>query len=50
MSAFNEFTILAQIADYERENPLFKEVVKTCNHSDDFQFIINGECKSESEV
>ena len=47
MSTFNDiyYTFSPIIADYERENPYFKEAVKTCNHSDDFQFITNGECK-----
>ena len=53
MTTFNEayYSFSPIIADYERENPLFKEAVKACNHSDDQSTLsLMENAGSESEV
>ena len=35
------------IADYERENPIFREMIKICNNSNDFQPFHFELCRNE---
>ena len=46
MGTFNDiyYSFSPIIADYERENPYFKESSKTCNYPDDQFIVVNGEC------